>query len=333
MTSPKLGSRLAQLNPLLLSCLLFFCASCLHPTISNVKSQGCCLSRSSGPNSPYPGGAPNASSRAINPPPPLTLPDAAQPQVPAERRRQRRRNDRPLDQHIDKPLRRHEWTSHDRIWAKSELAKERAAFFDTRVTGRPEIWQTIHAALQVLWDPTNQDAQNDESSGLATAQMILSAAEISLPTGDLANGVYDALGNYYQLPEWVVSDPQNFQEDQGTGATGDVSTAGDDTAADEELSEDEIDGKKQEKGKEVDVVKETVKLRARLSENGQDVNVNISESETVRSVAKKIAVKADLASTKKIRIAYMGKILKDNLSLSAQNWKAGHVVNALVFDV
>jgi hypothetical protein len=29
----------------------------------------------------------------------------------------------------------------------------------------------------------------------------------------------------------------------------------------------------------------------------------------------------------------MGKILKDNLSLSTQNWKTGHVVNALVFDV
>ncbi|KAL4723920.1 hypothetical protein ACLX1H_009567 [Fusarium chlamydosporum] len=162
--------------------------------------------------------------------------------------------------------------------------------------------------------------------------MILSAAEISLPTGDLANGVYDALGNYYQLPEWAVSDPQNCQEDQGTASKGDISTVGDDTVADEELSDDEIDGKKQEKGKEVDEAKELVKLRARLSENGRDINVNISESETVRSVAKKIALEADLASTKRIRIAYMGKILKDNLSLSTQNWKTGHVVNALVFD-
>ncbi|KAM0295079.1 hypothetical protein ACHAPM_011019 [Fusarium culmorum] len=293
---------------------------------------GCCLSRSSGPNSPYPGGAPNASSRAINPPP-LSLPEAAQPQIPAERRRQRRRSDRPLDQHIDKPLRRHEWTARDRTWTKSELVKERAAFFDTRVTGRPEIWQTVHAALQVLWDPASQDAQDDGSNGLATAQMILSAAEISLPTGDLANGVYDALGNYYQLPEWAVSDPQNVGEDQETGAKGDISTAGDDTAADEELSDDELDGKKQEKGKEVGEVQKLVKLRARLSENGHDINVKVSESETVRSVAKKIALEADLASTKKIRIAYMGKILKDNLSLSAQNWKTGHVVNALVFDV
>ncbi|KAF4962084.1 hypothetical protein FSARC_9818 [Fusarium sarcochroum] len=293
---------------------------------------GCCFSRSSGPNSPYPGGAPNASSRAINPPP-LSLPEAAQPQIPAERRRQRRRNDRPLDQHIDKPLRRHEWTSRDRAWTKSELAKERAAFFDTRVTGRPEIWQTIHAALQVLWNPASQDAQDDGSDGLATAQMILSAAEISLPTGNLANGVYDALGNYYQLPEWAVCDPQNVQEDQDEVAKGNISTVEEDTAADEELSDDEIEGKKQEKGKEVDDVRELVKLRARLSSNGQDIKVSIAESETVRNVAKKIALEAGLAPTKKIRIAYMGKILKDNLSLSAQNWQTGHVVNALVFDI
>lgn len=28
----------------------------------------------------------------------------------------------------------------------------------------------------------------------------------------------------------------------------------------------------------------------------------------------------------------MGKILKENLSLTEQGWKEGHVVNALVFD-
>ncbi|KAF5022341.1 hypothetical protein F66182_5628 [Fusarium sp. NRRL 66182] len=293
---------------------------------------GCCFSRSSGPNSPYPGGAPNASSRAINPPP-LSLPEAAEPQVPAERRRQHRRNDRPLDQHINKPLKRHKWTSRDRTWTRNELAREREAFFDTRVTGRPEIWQTIHAALQVLWDPASQDAHHDGSNGLATAQMILSAAEISLPTGNLSNGVYDSLGNYYQLPEWVVCDPLNVQEDREEGAKGGMSTAGEDAAADQELSDDEMEDNKQEKGKEVDQVRQRITIMARLSENGQDIKVTINESETVRAVAKKIAQEAILASTKKVRIAYMGKILKDNLSLPAQNWQKGHIVNALVFEV
>lgn len=183
------------------------------------------------------------------------------------------------------------------------MAKERAAFFDTRVTGRPEIWQTIHAALAVLWDPEGQDAQDDGSNGLATAQMILSAAEISLPTGNLSNGVYDSLGNYYQLPEWVVCDPLNVQEDREDGAKSNLSNAGDDTAADEELSDEEMEGKKQEKGKEVDDAQETVKLRARLSENGQDINVAIYESDTVRSVAKKIALEAGVSTLPILRRA------------------------------
>lgn len=35
---------------------------------------------------------------------------------------------------------------------------------------------------------------------------------------------------------------------------------------------------------------------------------------------------------KKIRIAYMGKILQETLTLEEQGWKTGHVVNALVFN-
>lgn len=38
-----------------------------------------------------------------------------------------------------------------------------------------------------------------------------------------------------------------------------------------------------------------------------------------------------ITGTEKIRIAYMGKILKDSESLLAQGWREGHVVNALVF--
>lgn len=294
---------------------------------------GCCFSRSSGPNSPYPGGAPNASSRAINPPP-LSLPEPAHGDHPRGASRRRRREQRPLDQHIDKPLRRHEWTSRDRPWTKRDIATERADFFDTRVTGRPEVWQTIHAALQVLWETVDQDAQDFNSSGLATAQMILSAAEISLPTGNLVNGVYDALGNYYQLPEWVVSDPQNLIQEPDASAKTDISTAGDDTTAEDDMTDDddEIEGRKREKGKEVIDVREMVSLRARLSENGQDIKLSISESETVKSVARKIAQHAELASTKRIRIAYMGKMLKENSSLAAQGWQTGHVVNALVFN-
>jgi hypothetical protein len=294
---------------------------------------GCCLSRSSGPNSPYPDGGPNNSSRAINPPP-LTLPESAQPQSGGtnapESPRRRRRDQRPLGQHIDKPLRRHVWTSKGRTWTKGELAHERRDFFDTRVTGRLEVWQTIHAALQVLWDPTGQE--DDGSAGLNMAQTILSAAEVSLPTGDLANGVYDSLGNYYPLPEWIVCDPTNVIDDGD--ANGELSNSPDDVTGDDDddLDGDDAESRREEKGKGVIDVREQVALRARLSENGRDYQVSVTTADSVRSIAKKIAEQASIPSAKKVRIAYMGRILRENTTLEAQHWEEGHTINAFVFD-
>lgn len=178
------------------------------------------------------------------------------------------------------------------------MAHEREDFFDTRVTGRPEIWQTIQAALQVLWDPTGQE--EDGSDGLNMAQTILSAAEISLPTGDLANGVYDSLGNYYALPEWIVCDPTNVTDDGD--AKGELSTAldgttggGDEDEDDEELEEADAQSRREEKGKGVVDVREQVALRARLSENGRDYQISVTTTETMRSIAKKIAEEASVS--------------------------------------
>ncbi|RFU74313.1 hypothetical protein TARUN_7940 [Trichoderma arundinaceum] len=296
---------------------------------------GCCFSRSAGPNSPYPGGVPDASSRANNPPP-LTLPEgiiSSNPQAPAMGRR-RRRDPGPLDQHINRPLRRHEWTSTQRRWTRRELVKERAEFFDTRVVCRPEIWQTLHAALQVLWEANPEDSQ-DEDNALATAQTILDAAEISLPTGNLVNGAYDALGNLYALPEWIVADPDNLADDADPDAKGDTSTAGEETAGeedDDDVDSEEAERRREEKGKGVLDEREMITLRARLSETGRDIKVTVTKYDSVRSVIKKITESSSLPSDKKIRLAYMGKMLKENSSLEAQGWHVGHVINALVFN-
>jgi hypothetical protein len=192
-------------------------------------------------------------------------------------------------------LRRHRWSSKNRRWTKAQLAQERAEFFDTRVTGRPEVWQTIHAALEALWEPNSQGAQDDGSDGLATAQIILTAAEISLPTGDLANGVYDSLGNLYQLPEWVVSDPENILEDTDADTKGELAVAVDDAAGggdDQDASEDGQDPRTEDRGKAVLDTREQITVRARLSENGRDVQITIFKSDTAKSVAKQIADKA-----------------------------------------
>jgi hypothetical protein len=204
--------------------------------------------------------------------------------------RRRRREQGPLDQHINRPLRRHEWTSSaQRQWTRRELAREREEFFDTRVVCRPEIWQTLHAALQVLWESNPEDSQ-DEDNALATAQTILNAAEISLPTGDLVNGAYDSLGNLYALPEWIVADPDNLTDENDPDTKGDTSTAGEETAGeeDDDIDSEEAERRREEKGKGVLDEREMVTLRARLSETGRDIKVTVTKSDSVRSVIKKI---------------------------------------------
>lgn len=200
----------------------------------------------------------------------------------------------PLDKHINKPLRRHVWASKGRAWTRAALDRERADFFDTRVTGRPEVWQSLRTALEVLWDPVAQGAAADGTDGLATAQGILDAAEITLPTGDLAQGAYDQLGNYYPLSEWLVADPTNLVEDDVTVADEALSTAdlkddlagGDETT--EDLDEDDNLRRREEKGKAVVDARDQLSVLARLSETARDVTVSFLKSDTVRVVARKI---------------------------------------------
>ncbi|KAM0286446.1 hypothetical protein ACHAQH_000872 [Verticillium albo-atrum] len=321
---------------------------------------GCCFSRPDGPNSPYPGGDNNnaTSAHPINPtassqqPPYETQatatitvnvnsprpPSPSRQTLPVQSRRRSRRENAPLDEHINKPLRRHTWTSTSRTWTRTALTRERTDFFDTRVTGRAEVWETLHAALRVLWDPAAQGAADDGTDGLATAQGFLTAAEVTLPTGNLAQGVYDALGNYYPLPEWVVADPENIAEDDtdgdadnarsSTGRDKEDLTGGEDT----EDAEDEAARRREEKGKAVDDAESRVAVVARISETSRDVTISVSETDTVRAVARKTHQQSGLPDTKTIRIAYMGKLAKDSATLAEMGWTKGHVVNAFVFD-
>ncbi|WQF77287.1 Putative Ubiquitin domain-containing protein 1/2 [Colletotrichum destructivum] len=302
---------------------------------------GCCASRLDA-DGPYPDPTNTDSARATNRAVAATSgsrdASAAETTQTSSGRRRGRHSHMPLDKHINKPLRRHVWASKGRAWTRAALDRERADFFDTRVTGRPEVWQSLRAALEVLWDPVAQGAAADGTDGLATAQGILDAAEITLPTGDLAQGAYDQLGNYYPLSEWLVADPTNLVEDDVTVADEALSTAdlkddlagGDETT--EDLDEDDNLRRREEKGKAVVDARDQLSVLARLSETARDVTISFLKSDTVRVVARKIQEESGLATAKKVRIAYMGRILKENLSLVEQGWQEGHVVNALVFD-
>lgn len=184
--------------------------------------------------------------------------------------------------HPSQPLKLHTWASKDKTWTRHDLDQERVEFFDTRVTGRAEIWQTLKASLEVLWsggDPGEDD------SGLATAQTILDAAGITIPSGDLVGGAYDPFGNHYTLPEHIVSDPTNMAVAPAIGED-DVKT-GDN--ASEVTDEEEVTRRREEKGKGVVKDGDLMEIRAKLSDRDSlPLAIIISKQDSVRLIIQKL---------------------------------------------
>ena len=175
-----------------------------------------------------------------------------------------------LAEQFNKPLRPHVWTSK-KDYTRIELDREREEFFDTRVTGRAEIWATLRVVVGLLGE-----------GDIGTAQSILDASGITVPTGDLINGAYDEMGNLYQIPDPVISDPENL-------APGDVTVAKDEIVETEDIEDDELERRKEEKGKTVMKGVDLFKVKARLSDRGgPDVVVMLSKEDTVRTLVRKI---------------------------------------------
>ncbi|KAJ5793965.1 hypothetical protein N7457_000564 [Penicillium paradoxum] len=205
-------------------------------------------------------------------------------------RRSRRAPNVPLNQHYNEPVREHVWRSKRRTWTRAQLDRERAEFFETRVTGRPEIWAAISTAILLI-----------RSGDLATAQGIVDAAGITIPTGDLCEGCYDEQGVLYRLPQCVVSDPEDmvassFQmaEDGGSGVDdepdagnlSDGKLATDDASGDELISQD-VERRRDEKGKTSE--RDLIRVIARLSDRGgPDILLSVDKGQTVGFLARKV---------------------------------------------
>jgi len=146
--------------------------------------------------------------------------------------------------------------------------------------------------LEILWNPESEGLSDDGAEGLATAQSILDAAEITLPTGNLAQGAYDSLGNYYAFHEWIISDPTNIVEGHDDDVPERIED--DDTKRippfeeSDDPDDEEAARRREEKGKAVVDVRDLITVYARLSENARDVKVAVGKSDSVRVVARKI---------------------------------------------
>ncbi|KAI9851649.1 MAG: hypothetical protein M1838_003118 [Thelocarpon superellum] len=271
---------------------------------------GCCLSssrhRDADPAGPYTsstghGPSGDLSTRAIaDDPSNVSRGSDAEARTPSTTTQVRRRRSETLNEQFNKPLKRHVWSS-TKQWTREMLDREREEYFDTRVTGRPETWHALRMAIETMDDD------------LSTAQTIIDAAGITIPTGDLINGVYDEIGNYYQIPEPCISDPLNLV------AASEADEATKDEIGTEIEDETEAQRRREEKGKAVIPATEMHAVTARLSDRGgPDVHVGLGREQPI-------------TGRNKIRIAYMGRILKDGETLASQGWHEGHVVNALVF--
>lgn len=132
------------------------------------------------------------------------------------------------------------------------------------------------------------------------AQGILDASAITLPTGDLINGAYDEAGNLYQLPEHIISDPENV----AVGSQDDVKTI----TMPINLTDDEdaeAESRREEKGKGVLKSEDIVKVKARLSDRGgPDLVVAIGKEQNVRVLVRKIQEEANVSNWNRVRISF-----------------------------
>ncbi|KAI9775642.1 MAG: hypothetical protein M1839_000967 [Geoglossum umbratile] len=257
---------------------------------------GCCHSSARSQSSPYDHGGPRGdeSSRAI-----ATI--GAQGDIgavpgPSHYRQQgngqedgrvgavtqpRRRLD--LGEHFNQPLRRHVWTAQ-RAWTREQLDREREEYFDTRVTGRQETWSAIRMAV---------DAMADD---LDTAQTILDAAGITIPTGDLVQGAYDEFGNYYTVPEQCLSNPLNMVAKLDNTISSLKTADDEDEEENLDTDDDEVERRREEKGKKVVHAVEMYTVKARLSDRGgPDVQIGVGKDQNVRVLARKVQEEAGVS--------------------------------------
>eukprot|EP01060_Flectonema_neradi_P019833 TRINITY_DN27350_c0_g1_i1.p1 TRINITY_DN27350_c0_g1~~TRINITY_DN27350_c0_g1_i1.p1 ORF type:complete len:144 (+),score=15.99 TRINITY_DN27350_c0_g1_i1:49-480(+) len=83
---------------------------------------------------------------------------------------------------------------------EAELNRQRDMFWDTQPAygGQPEVWDALKSVLPI-----------DQLSDAELARCILEAAEIRFARNSWTE-VYDSQGYKYELPAYVISNPQNI---------------------------------------------------------------------------------------------------------------------------
>jgi len=155
-----------------------------------------------------------------------------------------------------------------------------------------EIWAALSSAISLI-----------QSGDLVTAQGIIDAAGVTVPTGDLCEGCYDEQGVLYRLPQCIVSDPENIARGEGhSTASGSVreedsdgKSATDDASGDELIAAQDLERRRDEKGKTSE--RDLIRVLARLSDrDGPDLMMLVGKSQSVGFLARKVHQEAGVCA-------------------------------------
>jgi hypothetical protein len=149
----------------------------------------------------------------------------------------------------------------------------RAEFFDTRVSGRPEMWAAVRLVCELVG-----------RGELGDAQAVLDAAGGTCPSGMLwgrRGGCYDERGERYVVPVWCVGWPFGVPREDGEGQEGDSEM--------EERGAKWKEGKGKERAVDDAAIKgREIRVRARLSHTARDVMVRSGEEDSVSMLVQRL---------------------------------------------
>ncbi|TID21549.1 hypothetical protein E2P81_ATG04823 [Venturia nashicola] len=209
------------------------------------------------------------------------------------------------------------------------LVRERAAYFDTRVTGHAEVWAALRTMCELL-----------ERGEKGEAQAIMEAVGCTCPSGEVwgrRGGIWDERGERYVVPAWCVGVPR------GCVMVGDELQEGTDASGADESSDEERVKSFGERGEVQDVEKgkamavmgekeDNLKVRVRMSNTARDFVVRVRADVKVHGLLKRVREVGEIPPNIKTKISYLGRILHEHETLEAQGWHEGHILNVYVFE-
>ncbi|RHZ63324.1 hypothetical protein Glove_330g12 [Diversispora epigaea] len=238
------------------------------------------------------------------------------------------------------------WMADTPITMK-QLKEQRDAFWYTAPSyeGRLEIWQALRCAC--------------ECDDIILAQAILDSANITIPTGNLADSCYDELGNRYIIPAYCIVDPSNLyeegDEDEGNNnnnnydylfnynndnsSSGGGSGSGSGSGGGNKSNNNNNNNNKliNEENKDIlnnnndnDNNNQTIKIR--ISNTAKDVNIKINTKlDTIATLKIKLCIDQGIDIKRSlVRFFFLGSLLDDKLKLEDLDYNDEQVLQALI---